>query len=42
MSLDVHDMVQKGHMEHVECILCGTCVDNCAQDAIRFSFSSGK
>lgn len=42
MSLDVHGMVQRERMEHNECILCGTCVDNCSQNAIRFSFSAGK
>ena len=42
MSLDVHGMVQKREMEHSECILCGTCVDNCGHDAIRFAFSAGK
>jgi len=42
MSLDVNGMVQKGHMEHTECILCGSCVDNCAKHAIRYSFSAGK
>jgi len=42
MSLDVNAMVQIGKMENVECILCGTCVDNCAKQAIRYSFSSGK
>lgn len=42
MSLDVNAMVQIGKMENVECILCGTCVDNCARQAIRYSFSSGK
>ncbi len=42
MSLDVHGMVQRERMEHSECILCGTCVDNCSQAAIRFSFSPGK
>jgi polyferredoxin len=42
MSLDVHNMVVAGHMENDECILCGTCVDNCNQDAIRFSFTAGK
>lgn len=42
MSLDVHGMVQRAAMEHNECILCGTCVDNCAQGAIRYSFSAGK
>ena len=29
-------------MEHNECILCGTCVDHCAQYAIRYSFSAGR
>jgi ferredoxin len=42
MSLDVNGMVQIEQMENVECILCGTCVDNCSHSAIRFSFSSGK
>jgi ferredoxin-type protein NapH len=42
MSLDVQAMVAASRMENAECILCGTCVDNCKQDAIRFSFSSGK
>ncbi len=42
MSLDVNGMVQGGAMENAECILCGTCVDNCAKQAIRYSFSSGK
>jgi ferredoxin-type protein NapH len=42
MSLDVNAMVQIEKMENVECILCGTCVDNCSQKAIRYSFSSGK
>jgi polyferredoxin len=42
MSLDVHQMVQAADMEDAECILCGTCVDGCSKDAIRFSFSGGK
>ena len=42
MSLDVNAMVQIRQMENTECILCGTCVDNCAKHAIRYSFSSGK
>jgi polyferredoxin len=41
MSLDVNAMVQLEKMENSECILCGTCVDNCSKDAIRFVFSSG-
>lgn len=42
MSLDVNSMVKTQKMEHAECILCGTCVDNCSKDVIRYSFSSGK
>jgi polyferredoxin len=41
MSLDVNAMVQVERMEHPECILCGTCVDNCSKKAIRYSFSAG-
>jgi len=39
MSLDVNAMVQIGRIENRECILCGTCADNCAKKAIRYSFS---
>jgi Pyruvate/2-oxoacid:ferredoxin oxidoreductase delta subunit len=42
MSLDVNGMVQLSAMENSECILCGTCVDNCTKKVIRYSFSSGK
>ena len=42
MSLDVNAMVQLQRMEQAECILCGTCVDNCAKNAIRYSFSAGR
>jgi polyferredoxin len=42
MSLDDNAMVKVEQMEHAECILCGTCVDNCTRSAIRYSFSSGK
>ncbi|MBN2118889.1 MAG: 4Fe-4S binding protein [Anaerolineales bacterium] len=42
MSLDVNAMVQLGKMENADCILCGTCVDNCTKQAIRYSFSAGK
>lgn len=42
MSLDVNAMVQAEQMEHSECILCGTCVDNCAAKAIRYSFGASK
>jgi ferredoxin-type protein NapH len=42
MSLDVNAMVQASAMEHSECILCGTCVDKCPKNVIRYSFSSGR
>ena len=42
MSLQVNSMVQAGQMEHDECILCGTCVDTCPKQAIRFPFSAAK
>jgi polyferredoxin len=42
MSLDVNAMVQVEQMEDAECILCGTCVDNCAKSAISYSFSASK
>lgn len=41
MSLDVNGMVKSGMMENSECILCGTCVDNCKKDVIKYSFSKG-
>jgi ferredoxin len=41
MSLDVNAMQKIEKMEHPECILCGTCVDNCAKGAILYSFSAG-
>lgn len=42
MSLDVSGMVKAEKMEHAECILCGTCVDNCTKKSIRYSFSAGR
>jgi ferredoxin-type protein NapH len=42
MSLDVNGLVQKGAMEHSECILCGTCADVCPKKVIHYSFSSGR
>ncbi len=38
MSLKVHKMVQAASMENTECILCGSCVDACPKDVIRYSF----
>jgi ferredoxin-type protein NapH len=41
MSLDVNAMVQKGAMEHSECILCATCVDVCPKEVIHYTFRGG-
>jgi ferredoxin-type protein NapH len=38
MSLDVHQMVRSGNTESVECILCGTCADNCPKNVLTFPF----
>jgi polyferredoxin len=38
MSLPVSDMVASGDMEDSECILCGTCVDTCRKDSLRFGY----
>jgi polyferredoxin len=40
MSLDVNGMVQRGNMEHSECILCGNCVDGCKTNVIRYTMRS--
>lgn len=41
MSLDVNAMVHRGLMENTECILCGSCVDTCANKAIHYKFARG-
>ena len=38
MSLPVEKMVNTNNMENLECILCGTCVDNCKEGAIKFNW----
>jgi len=38
MSLQVEDMVKNQKMENSECILCGTCVDGCKQNVIRYEW----
>lgn len=40
MSLEVSEMVRKGSMRNVECILCGNCVDHCPSRAIKFLFGA--
>jgi len=36
MSLNVNGMVQTGGMVNRECILCGSCVDTCPEQVIRY------
>lgn len=38
MSLPVADMVGKGEMENAECVLCGSCIDGCDFDTLRYTF----
>lgn len=38
MSLDVDGLVRLGDMDHTDCILCGSCVDNCPSGSIRYHF----
>jgi len=40
MSLDVNAMVQQESMENSECILCGSCVDTCPKQAIKYAFTN--
>jgi len=41
MSLPVEMMVKTNKMENSECVLCGTCIDGCEGNVIKFSFSRG-
>lgn len=40
MTLDVNGMVRQEKMEHVECILCGSCIDTCPKGAIRYAWKN--
>lgn len=39
MGLDVNDMVRRMHMEDIDCILCGLCVDICQEQAIGYDLT---
>ena len=39
MGLDVNIMVRQGRMENAECILCGSCVDACQEQAIHYGLT---
>lgn len=38
MSLDVDEMVTGNQIQNPECILCGSCVDTCPKNVIRFAW----
>lgn len=38
MSLPVNEMVKRGSLLNSECILCGTCADNCPQGTLSYAF----
>jgi polyferredoxin len=38
MSLNVEALIKGGKIENSECILCGTCIDNCKSNVIRYGF----
>lgn len=38
MGLDVHDLVNSENMYDSDCILCGSCVATCNQDAIKYAW----
>jgi polyferredoxin len=38
MSLKVEEMVKDNRMQNPECILCGSCVDTCQKNVIRFAW----
>jgi ferredoxin-type protein NapH len=37
MNIDVMANVKNKKMNHIECILCGNCIDNCKHKVIKFS-----
>ena len=40
MSLPVESMMLKNTLENTECILCGSCIDGCEFDVIKYAFFS--
>ncbi|MFC1544937.1 4Fe-4S dicluster domain-containing protein, partial [Gemmatimonadota bacterium] len=38
MSLPVESMVLQNIMENSECILCGSCIDDCGSGSIEYAF----
>ena len=42
MSLAVHEMVQRGAINSIECVVCGECADVCPKKVIGYSFGQNK
>jgi len=40
MGIDTNAVINKGNRENTECILCGVCIDVCAQKALRYRFKN--
>ena len=40
MSLPVSSMVKNGKPDHVDCILCGECVDRCPSKCISYAWAT--
>jgi polyferredoxin len=38
MSLPVKELVSAGKIDHIDCIQCGECADNCSRKVIKFKF----
>jgi formate hydrogenlyase subunit 6/NADH:ubiquinone oxidoreductase subunit I len=39
MNIDVMDNVKNKNMNNIECILCGSCIDNCKHKVIKYSIT---
>lgn len=39
MSLEVMEMVKKGKIDSLDCVLCGECVDTCPKKVIQYRFT---
>jgi polyferredoxin len=42
MGLEVHELVDSNNMYHPDCILCGSCVATCKQDAVHYAWKWAK
>jgi len=42
MGIDVQAGVEKGDVEHPECILCGECIQKCPKKVLKLGIARGK